>query len=702
MNGIFFKILNMALTASWLIIAVAVVRMLIKKAPRWISCLLWALVLLRLVLPFSFESRLSLVPSVGTVGYETVTQSSGEVPSEGAAPFIVTVGGEQASAPAVSDPDAPEKNRNGDFLKALISAAPFVWVGGAALMLAYALFSYARLKRKVAASVPAGAGVMACDDIGSPFILGIIKPKIYVPSSMSGRPLELVTEHEKAHIKRLDHLWKPLGYLALTVYWLDPLCWLAYILFCRDIEAACDEKVVRDMDKEGVAEYSRTLLDFSAPKKTVSACPLAFGEVGVKQRIKRILNYKKPAFWIIAAAILLCAAVAVCFLTDKKNSEKVVCGKIVGIQAGALLIEPEEDGKKNLDHGTVRVPADGTVIGEAGIGDRVEIKYNGETVYTIKITEKAADPVTQEPATEDPGTQDPSSQGIVLQEPVTQEPVSGGDTDKKYLFAPEEEYKGRSLEELRQTFPGFFGLPTEKGLDIYVWQMAPRAYYCSLVSGYDKKTDVQLEFGSGVIMQEMKLILSTYNVKESDVRVHAIRKAISSYFYVIDDEYLATVKGLLFPEKTVGYKVSYANWSNVLIMSSLNSDKMLISSEQHLPVFKFDSLGELESFKKAYGGSLTMDMGYDEMPSFKEATASYDDAFFENKSVVLVYVSSSSGSFRYGVTSVGLSGSDLSVGVYQSFDPEAYTANMAGWFITVELEKSDIKDCKSFDAVMVR
>ena len=203
-------------------------------------------------------------------------------------------------------------------------------------------------------------------------------------------------------------------------------------------------------------------------------------------------------------------------------------------------------------------------------------------------------------------------------------------------------------------------------------------------------------------MQEMKLILSTYSVKESDIRVHAIRKMISSYFYVIDDEYLSTVKGLLFPEKTVRYKVSYANWSNVLIMSSLNSDKMTISSVQHLPVFKFDSLSELESFKKAYGGSLTMDRGYDEMPSFNEATASYDDAFFESRSVVLVYVESSSGSYRYGVSSVALSGSELTVGIYQSFDPEAYTANMAGWFITVELEKSDIKDCVSFDAVMDR
>ncbi|MBR6257613.1 MAG: M56 family metallopeptidase [Lachnospiraceae bacterium] len=312
MSAVFLKILNLTWSASWLILAVTVARPLLKKAPRWVTCLLWGLVAIRLICPVSIESALSLLPSAKVVP-ETVDVQ----PRIDTGITVIN----NAVNPAVSVAYASAEETGVNTMQTLVSAASIIWITGVALMFLYALISYITIRRKVGASVRLKDNIMICDEVRTPFILGLVRPLIYVPSALEGERMELVCAHEKAHISRHDHWWKPLGFALLSVYWFNPLCWLAYILLCRDIEAACDEKVIKDKDREYMAAYSQALLDLSISGKVITACPLAFGETGVKSRIKGILNYKKPAFWIIIIALAACVIVAVCFLTNPKKDE---------------------------------------------------------------------------------------------------------------------------------------------------------------------------------------------------------------------------------------------------------------------------------------------------------------------------------------------------------------------------------------------
>lgn len=304
MENIFFKLVNMSLAASVAAVVVIVLRLILKKAPKRISVALWILVALRLILPFSIESTVSLMPSAavapdGVVSYEKSY-------SGGTSTDIVTV-----ANPFGDDKEYQKTNSNTS-----LSTEVIVWLGGMAAMLAYALTSYLAIKKKVSESVPLEGNIRLSDRISTPFILGIHRPRIYLPTSMNEADMKYVTAHEKAHLRRGDHIWKPLGFLLLTVYWFNPVMWLAYILLCRDIELACDEKVIAELGAEIKKPYSDALLNCSAPRRSISACPLAFGETGVKQRIKNVLSYKKPAFWIIAVALVLCIAASVCFLTN--------------------------------------------------------------------------------------------------------------------------------------------------------------------------------------------------------------------------------------------------------------------------------------------------------------------------------------------------------------------------------------------------
>lgn len=311
MDAVFLKLLNMSITASWLILAVIAARFALKKAPKWMNCALWGLVGLRLLFPFSIESVLSLIPSAETVSPDILYSQTPEITSG-----IPAING--AINPVISGSLAPEVGASVNPIQILTAVSSVIWLVGVAAMLLYAAVSYLWMRRKVRASIHVREAVWICDDIKTPFILGIFKPRIYLPSGMDEGTEAHVIAHENAHLKRRDHWWKPLGFLLLAVYWFNPVVWLAYILLCRDIELACDEKVIRGMEKGDMLAYSEALYSCSVPRKMVMVCPLAFGEVGVKERIKTVLNYKKPAFWIIAGAVIACVVVAVCFLTSPK------------------------------------------------------------------------------------------------------------------------------------------------------------------------------------------------------------------------------------------------------------------------------------------------------------------------------------------------------------------------------------------------
>lgn len=313
MSGIFLKLLNLSISASWLVLVVLALRLVLKRAPKWVNVLLWGMVALRLMLPFSIESALSLIPSAETVSPEVVQFDPAPTITSGVE-FI-----DNAVNPSLSESFAAAPLASVNPLYVWTYLAGWVWLIGLAAMLLYALVSYLRLRRCVRASIPLRENIYVCDEVPSPFILGIVHPRIYLPSALDEAQRGSVLSHERAHLARRDHWWKPLGFALLAVYWFNPLLWLAYTLLCRDIELACDERVLRGMDAGQVKAYSSALLACSVPRRMIAACPLAFGEVGVGARVKNALRYKKPAFWVIAASVIVCIVVAVCFLTNPRT-----------------------------------------------------------------------------------------------------------------------------------------------------------------------------------------------------------------------------------------------------------------------------------------------------------------------------------------------------------------------------------------------
>lgn len=331
MAEIFQKALNMSIAAGWLILAVIALRLLLRRAPKRFRLLLWAVVGLRLALPWSIESALSLIPSAQTLP-EGIMLERAPVLDTG----ISALNG--AINPGFTAAFTPELGVSANPLQVLLPIAAAFWMLGAAAMLLWALVSWLRLRKRVREAVRLEENVYECE-IASPFVLGLFRPRIYLPFSLENGERELVLAHERAHITAGDHIIKPLGWLLLAAHWYNPLVWLAYALFCRDIELACDERVVRGLSLSDRADYSQALLDLSRPRGGVRACPLAFGESSVKGRVKSVLSYKKPAFWLVLLAVVVCVGAAVCFLTDPKEEAEPVDDGDGGVVISARLEE---------------------------------------------------------------------------------------------------------------------------------------------------------------------------------------------------------------------------------------------------------------------------------------------------------------------------------------------------------------------------
>lgn len=334
MEKIFLEILNMSLSGSLLILVVLAARFLLKKVPKWISCVLWGLVAVRLLCPFSIESAISLLPTAKPVPTDIAMMQKPEIDS--GIPVI-----NQVVNPVIERNFTPDPVTSAKPLQIINFVAARIWMIGIVVLILYALVSYGLLYKKVRISVIFEKDIRLCDYIETPFILGIIRPSIYLPSGISEEQFYHVIAHEKAHLKRLDHIWKPLGFFVLTAHWFNPLVWISYALFCKDIEMACDEKVISELDKKSAASYSKSLLECSIGRRNILLCPLAFGEVSVKERIKHVLNYKKPGFWVICIAVIVCVVVAICFLTNPKSAE-------AGEKYGAGSIESERSERAHV------------------------------------------------------------------------------------------------------------------------------------------------------------------------------------------------------------------------------------------------------------------------------------------------------------------------------------------------------------------
>jgi len=322
MQELFFEVAKLNLIGSLFALTVMVVRLIFRKAPKWIFCILWGIVALRLICPFSIESHFSLVPDriasgqiITTVGesyigsvdiiyendaeYSSAVEAGREPIYSGGGYYVVTEKNSLEAPKTIGE-----------------TVYPVVWVAGVALMLTYTAVSYLALRKKMEEATHLQDNIWQCEQVDSPFVLGLIRPRIYLPYAISDSDTVNVIAHEQAHIQRKDHWWKPIGFVLLSIHWFNPVLWLAYILLCRDIEAACDEKVIAHMNKEEMRAYSTALLHCSVRRRRIAACPLAFGEVGVKERIKRVMNYKKPAFWIILLVVAVSTAAGLLLLTD--------------------------------------------------------------------------------------------------------------------------------------------------------------------------------------------------------------------------------------------------------------------------------------------------------------------------------------------------------------------------------------------------
>ena len=331
---IFSYILNSSIAASWLVLAVIAIRFFLKKAPKWTFVALWGLVAFRLLVPVNIESALSLVPSAQIVP-EEILRFEGDKLQEPAYLDVI-------SNPNFSTNVSIELEQTVDRVQIHMMYMIFIWWMGVFVLLLYAVISYWRLYRKVNTAVRYQDNIFQSEHVGSPFVLGIIRPRIYLPFNITEQNLKHVVSHEQAHIRRKDHWWKPLGFFLLTIHWFNPLMWLAYVLLCRDIELACDEKVIKELDNEQRADYTQALVVCSVKNAMISACPIAFGEVGVKDRVKSIMNYKKPTFWILVVSILVCIVVGVCFLTNPKEKTVNIFEQYIDLTSLDWAYTPKE------------------------------------------------------------------------------------------------------------------------------------------------------------------------------------------------------------------------------------------------------------------------------------------------------------------------------------------------------------------------
>lgn len=321
LTNIFFQFVDMSIAASFVVVAVVLLRLVLKRFPKWLHCTLWAMVAVRLICPIAPESPVSIVAA------EPAKEAAGELLDDYVGPSHTYWNISEEYSKAV-DAGLPVFNgeeggsyvvtgeRPQDKPSVFADVLAPLWVIGIVLLLGYAWITYRKLRRNVAASICLSENLYLCDYIDTPFILGILKPKIYLPSNMDPNAASHVLAHERAHIQRRDHWWKPLGYVLLCVHWFNPVIWIAYILLCRDIEMACDEKVIREMETSDKKAYSEALLSCSVSRRMIAACPLAFGEVGVKQRIRAVLHYRKPGFWLLLLTVIICIGAAGMFLTD--------------------------------------------------------------------------------------------------------------------------------------------------------------------------------------------------------------------------------------------------------------------------------------------------------------------------------------------------------------------------------------------------
>ena len=540
MSELFLKIVNMSISASWVVVAVLALRFCLKKAPKWVNVLLWGIVAARMVFPFSIESVLSLIPSAETISPTIMMEQSPSVQT--GVPALNHV-----INPVISGSFTPAPGASANPLQIWIPVLAGIWLFGIVALFLYSAVSYCRLRRKVCEAVILRDNIYQSENVCSPFVLGIIRPKIYLPYHMDSREVGHVIAHEQTHIRRKDHWWKPLGFLLLTIHWFNPLMWLSYVLLCRDIELACDEKVIGKMGNAQRADYTQALVACSVDRRLIAACPLAFGEIGVKERVKSVMNYKKPAFWIVLASVIVCAVIAVCFLTNP-------IGFQFDVSANTIVSANHFD-MRNADD-PVAIEMTPAQIGElnsrlAGVKNcKRSDKYAGLTPgYQISAQMQDGSYIRISGYSLSDNTMvdiEQNGKRYAVSDREFQEYLSricaGGDVSAAF-----------DLQPLRAQYPEYFDLDASAGLDVYVWQMAPDSYYFGLLphaASPRDSTAQELLALRGASSEQMRYILAAYALDPDDIHVIPWQNPISSY---IPECWIVTENGESLEEKQAQY-----------------------------------------------------------------------------------------------------------------------------------------------------
>ena len=812
MQDIFLKLLNMSITAGWLVLAVLLLRPLLKKAPKAVRCGLWALVGIRLICPFSIESVLSLIPSAQPVNPDILLSPTPSIQSGITAVDTVV-------NPIIQQTMTPQAGDSINPLQVVTAAATAIWLLGVVAMVVYGAVSYLRMRRKVAASVHVTDNVYLCDEIPSPFILGMLRPRIYLPSGMSDEAQTCVIAHERAHLKRMDHLWKPLGFALLAVYWFNPLMWVAYILLCRDIELACDERVIREMDAADKKRYAETLLACSMPRHLTAACPLAFGEVGVKTRIQSVLHYKKPAFWLILVALIVCIAMAIGFLTNptsKLNGRDTLrqfdpvnlvfeASQYDFVQTAreapsyrltkTMVLSECPDGKAEWNTlGTMKLVGLDEMFEwfDKGLWHVVwpkEIIDNNKTAYKLETTvgklnllylfmeQKNGDcyigygysdsefgahirwlylvEQTNAPDAKHTFTATvlkvAENELLVQPDPTEDEAKSASEiyvsTDlPEGIGMPtvqvgdvvEITYNGEILETYPAQIRTVYAI-TPLPYDIVFPSTAPTAFwvgdpwylYLDIEPSQLPPTislDNSGRFAFNYYSKSKHTPMGTYTLIENTLTLTEDGEYRSVFVFNVEGNVMTfdADRSNVDPALTQGVDgvtpfsipdghrfvrypargeynatVSWANWTgeNEIYKLAHNSEQVLKKGDNnHLPIYKLDTLEDLVKFKETFQDVLSFDGTYDEISSFNKATAHCDDQFMLQNTLLVVYVPAGRGSYRFGVNCVTTNNETYCVHVEQTNDPGIFTADMAGWWVTVALTDEEASSYTHFDA----
>ncbi len=807
MNDFFYWSLNAGISASFLVLAIILLRLIFKKAPKALFAALWGLVAIRLICPFSIESALSLIPSAETIPNEAIFSDDNQHDN-----FTLDV---------ITNPNYPQTVTQ-EFQAPVGSVGydliqlEFLWLAGIAAMLLYAVISYILIHRKTKPSIRLRENIFLCDNIETPFILGVIRPRIYIPSYMNEDDMTYVIAHEKAHLKRKDQLWKPLGFVLLSLYWINPVMWIAYILLCKDIELACDEKVIKELGIDIKKQYSQALINCSAPRKVIAACPLAFGEVGVKDRIKTVLSYKKPAFWVIIVAVILSIAVAICFMTnpisvnyDRIMAEKgftitaqervMICLSIPLDKLPADLSRKHSFSKNNIvlyDDESSKIyletimPANSSTEKDIrhylffnishkpkAAGDILSTVYkSSDGFYSGKIL--AQNSVTDSKEVYENAidlmSQGPDNQfGIYIESDVlenAQDMLNITVYLSKIHYTNDNSYKNHyiSIQESGSTADGvsvavnnilttgdepYISIRWENqtdtdltfGEEFYLYRYvngrwldnrATEEYYLDAVAwllpaqnfvfkeyslaDFDIPKAGLYRFESSIIVngkKEKVWVDFELNNKEDNplgLPTKENETSINKPDYSIYNSNKTTSKSadpehettLITPKPTETNPVKPHNYPKTAVAftgsntlhGGLNADKLYISSVQHLPIYKFESRKEIERFIVTNGDKISLDSGWDEIPSVKTVLAQYDEAFFEENVLFAVFVQCADCTHRFAIDNVYNDGTNFTIHVKQTNHPQMVAEMVAGWMLTYTAKKEDIKTCTQFDA----